>query len=343
MRFAALQGSGVSDYAAAGKKVANEAVNTFAVQRKSGPDYGKIAETGMKARSAEKIAGMEAGAQVAKAGINAYNQANKVRIAEDTKAEIRGIAKDRRKAGGIAALGGIAAAGFLAFSDNEDKEPPSNTDAKRDLINKYIADRDAATRQRESERTDYQPIGELDGPTTGSSNSSNNSTGGTSGASAGKTTDPSDTGSRYMNFLTQSGLSKTQAAALTGHMDVESDSFRADTEYAPNAYGTRGRGHLQWTDTGNSGGRRTNFENFASNKGLDPTSFEANSQFLLSEMQGNHGNHWTNGGSYQGFLQQNTIEGASRYLQDNYIRPGVPHTQRRLDSAQRYFNNFQSN
>ena len=350
MRFAALQGSGASDYAAAGKKVANEAVNTFAVQRKSGPDYGEIAKTGMKARSAEKRAGMEAGAQVAKAGINAYTQANKVRIAEDAKAEVRGIAKDMRKAGGVAALGSVAAAGFLAFSDNDEKEPPSNTDAKRDLINQYIADRDAATRQRESERTDYQPIGELQGSPTGASNSSTNSSssstsssGTSGGASAGKTTDPSDTGSRYMSFLTQSGLSKTQAAALTGHMDVESDSFRADTEYAPNAYGTRGRGHLQWTDTGNSGGRRTNFETFASSKGLDPTSFEANSQFLLSEMQGNHGNHWTNGGSYQGFLQQNTIEGASQYLQNNYIRPGVPHTQRRLTSAQKYFNNFQSN
>ncbi len=130
-------------------------------------------------------------------------------------------------------------------------------------------------------------------------------------------------------------------AALVGHLKVESDNFQADTEYAPNAYGTKGRGHLQWTDTGNSGGRRTNFESFANSKGLSPTSFEANSQFLLSEMQGNHGNHWTNGGSMQGFLQTSNINDASSYLQSNFIRPGVPHTDRRLQGAHAAFNAFQ--
>ena len=145
-----------------------------------------------------------------------------------------------------------------------------------------------------------------------------------------------------MSLLTNNGMSKEQAAALTGHLEVESDSFRADTEYAPNAYGTRGRGHLQWTDISSGGGRRTNFENFASSKGLDPKSFEANSQFLLSEMQGNHGNHWTNGASYQGFLGTKSLQEASSYLQNNYIRPGVPHTERRLGAAQSYYNNFNS-
>ena len=144
-----------------------------------------------------------------------------------------------------------------------------------------------------------------------------------------------------MSLLTNNGMSREQAAALTGHLEVESDRFRADTEYAPNAYGTRGRGHLQWTDTGTSGGRRTNFENFSRSKGLDPKSFEANSQFLLSEMKGNHGNHWTNGGSYQGFLETRSVEEASRYLQNNYIRPGVPHTERRLSAANNYFSAFQ--
>ena len=343
MRFAALQGSGASDYAAAGKKVANEAVNTFAVQRKSGPDYGKIAETGMKARSAEKRAGMEAGAQVAKAGINAYTQVNKVKIKEDSKAEVRNIGKSVRKAGAIGALGGLIGAGYLATRDNEaGRERPDGTTAMKEAYANYKNTRDGLIDGRESDRSTYTPTEFNPGGTSGSSSSTNTGSSNTSGGTAGKTTNPSDTGSRYMSFLTQSGMSKEQAAALTGHMDVESDGFRADTEYAPNAYGTRGRGHLQWTDTGNSGGRRTNFETFASSKGLEPTSFEANSQFLLSEMQGNHGNHWTNGGSYQGFLEQTTLEGASRYLQNNYIRPGVPHTDRRLNSARNFYTNFNS-
>ena len=359
MRFAALQGGGASDYAAAGKKAANEAVSIFATQRKSAPDYGEIAKTGMETRSAEKIAGMQAGAQVAKAGIQAFSQANKVAIGERAKEKIRGIQSKSKKAGGIAALGGIAAAGFMAFSGDEEKAPPTNTDEKRKLINDYIANRKKLTADREANRTDYQPIEQLEGvdssstntsggssSTNPSSSSSSTATGGSGspaspkGGTAGKTTNPSDTGSRYMSFLTGKGLSRVQAAALTGHMDVESDGFRAFEEYSPNAYGTRGAGHLQWTDTSNKGGRRTNFMNFANNQGLDPKSFEANSQFLISEMQGNHGNHWTNGGSYEGFLRTNSLEEASSYLQNNYIRPGVPHTGRRISAAQRYFTNF---
>ena len=31
--------------------------------------------------------------------------------------------------------------------------------------------------------------------------------------------------------------------------------------------------------------------------------------------------------------RQNTLEGASSYLQSNFIRPGVPHTERRLSEG----------
>ena len=96
---------------------------------------------------------------------------------------------------------------------------------------------------------------------------------------------PRETGNAYMKLLTNSGMSKKQAAAMVGHLKVESDNFRADTEYAPNAHGTRGRGVLQWTDTGSSGGRRTNFENYSSSKGLDPAlDFEALYLLLCHEL-----------------------------------------------------------
>ena len=123
------------------------------------------------------------------------------------------------------------------------------------------------------------------------------------GGTTGTVLQPSETAQAYMTMLTDSGLSEEQAAAMVGHLKVESDNFQADLEYVPNAYGTRGRGHLQWTDSGDSGGRRSNFEAYATSKDLSPTSFEANSGFLLSEIQGNHGQHWTSGASYQGFLQ----------------------------------------
>ena len=266
MRFAALQGSGVADYASAGKKAAGAAADMFAIQRKSGPDYGKLAELGIRTRSAEKQAAMNASATVAKAGINAIANVERIRINEQAKADVRKIKSKSRKAGGVAALGSIAAAGFLAFSDGEEKAPPTNTQAKRDLINKYIADRDSATSARESQRTDYQPIEELKGTAPNASGISSNqdteelkgtasntsgisskqdidsasdststnssspsastgasSSASTGGASAGKTSNPADMNTRYMGFLTQRGMSKEQAAALTGHMNVESD------------------------------------------------------------------------------------------------------------------------
>jgi len=160
------------------------------------------------------------------------------------------------------------------------------------------------------------------------------------GDTTGTVLQPSEMAQAYMTMLTHSGLSEEQAAAMVGHLKVESDNFQADLEYVPNAYGTRGRGHLQWTDSDDSGGRRSNFEAYATSKDLSPTSFEANSGFLLSEMQGNHGQHWTSGASYQGFLQTDSIAEASTYLQNHYIRPGVPHTERRLQAARNTYRAF---
>ena len=343
MRFASLQSGGASDYAAAGKKAANEAVSAFAVQRKSGPDYGKIAETGIKARSAEKRAGMEAASQVTKAGINAYTDVNKFRIESDAESEIRGVGKSLRKAGGIAALGGLAGAGYLATRDNEaGRERPDGLEELKAAYDEGKNRRDERTNQREANRTEFTPSEfNPSGNANGSSSSNTASVSQTGGSSNGKAANSSDRGNRYMTTLTGAGMSREQAAALTGNMFVESDGFRAYEEYSPNAYGTRGAGDLQWTNAGGSN-RRSNFEKYAADNGFDPKSFEANSGFLLSELQGNYGNHWTNGASYQGFLNTKSVQEASNYLQNNYIRPGVPHTQRRLNAAQSYFDAFNS-
>ena len=84
-------------------------------------------------------------------------------------------------------------------------------------------------------------------------------------------------GMRYMHTLTKNGFSPVQAAAMVGHLDYRSDGFRA-WRYAPNRLGTRGYGHLQWTNIpGNfkpGGQRRTDFENFASRNKLKPSSFK---------------------------------------------------------------------
>ena len=333
-RFASLGSSNTGDYAAAGKAVADSAAKTFAIQRKSGPDYGGLSQVAMKTNSEEKIAAIKASAKVTKAGINAYEGVTKTghRVAVFNKKNE--IALKQRKAGGLAAIGKIAGAGFLAATDNtKGRERPK---ADYSSINDgYKAKRDALLSDfdnRDTSSTTVSPTKKVDGGGISSQ--------GTASQGAGNIK-PSETGQAYMKKLTESGMSKSQAAALVGHLKVESDNFQADTEYAPNAYGTKGRGHLQWTDTGNSGGRRTNFEAYAKKNNLSPTSFEANSGFLLSEMNGNHGNHWTNGGSMAGFLQTQNINDASSYLQSNFIRPGVPHTERRLQGAQSAFDAFQ--
>ena len=229
----------------------------------------------------------------------------------------------------------MAGAGFLAATDNtKGRERPK---ADYSSINDaYRSKRDGLISEHESYIDGLKP------PSSSGSKPGKVTTGESTGSpsSGAGNIKPSETGQAYMKKLTASGMSKEQAAALVGHLKVESDNFQADTEYAPNAYGTKGRGHLQWTDTGNSGGRRTNFESYAKANNLSPTSFEANSGFLMSELQGNHGNHWNKGSSFDGFLQTSSIEEASSYLQTNFIRPGVPHTDRRLQGAHTAFSNF---
>ena len=340
MRFASIGASNAGSYAAAGKAVADSGAAMFKKQRETGPDYAGLSKVAMKTASDEKIAGMQAEAKLTNVAQNVYadqtQNAYKIKVFE-TKNDIKA---SQRKAGGLAAIGKIAGAGFLAATDNtKGRERPK---ADRQSILDSYKSKNAASQTKYD--ADTAALGPFSPPTSASGGDSGKADGGgtpspsTTGAGNLK---PSETGQAYMKTLTSSGMSKQQAAAMVGHLKVESDNFQADTEYAPNAYGTKGRGHLQWTDTGTSGGRRSNFEAFANNKGLSPTSFEANSQFLMSELQGNQGNHWTNGGSYQGFLQTSNINDASSYLQNNYIRPGVPHTERRLQGAHSAFNAFQ--
>ena len=125
------------------------------------------------------------------------------------------------------------------------------------------------------------------------------------------------------NLMRDKGLRPELAAAISGNARYESDEFKADTEYAANSYGTKGRGWIQWTDTGEGGAkRRTIFENFSKQKGLDPKSKEANYQFLLHEMSGGTGhNYWIGGYSYEGFLKIKNVDEATRYFMKGYLRP----------------------
>jgi hypothetical protein len=119
MRFASLQNSGNgAKYAQAGKAVADSSARVFDTQRKTGPDYAGISKTAMKTAAEEKIAGMKAEASVAKAGINAVADMKQTQIKTEVFKRGEELKNKQRKAGGIAAIGKIAGAGFLAATDN---------------------------------------------------------------------------------------------------------------------------------------------------------------------------------------------------------------------------------
>ena len=139
MRFASYGGSNTSDYAAAGKSAADSAAKTFAIQRKSGPDYGGLSQVAMKTNAEEKIAAINASAKVAQAGIKAYSDVTKTgqRVAVFNKKNE--IALNQRKAGGLAAIGKIAGAGFLAATDNtKGRERPKS--GLKGLLDEYNSD-----------------------------------------------------------------------------------------------------------------------------------------------------------------------------------------------------------
>ena len=98
MRFASIGGQ--SNYAQAGKAVANDAAKIFDAARKNSVDFGGLAQTAMKVKSNEKTAAMRAEAKVTETSIDAKAY-GKVKDAK------RDIAKSgvMRKAGGLIALG----------------------------------------------------------------------------------------------------------------------------------------------------------------------------------------------------------------------------------------------
>lgn len=73
-----------------------------------------------------------------------------------------------------------------------------------------------------------------------------------------------------------------RAAAIAGNGGHESAGFTVMQEVKPAIPGSRGGlGYFQWT-----GARRRAFEAWATNKGLDTSSYEANIGFLVHELRG---------------------------------------------------------
>ena len=200
MRFASIGGQ--SNYAQAGKAVANDAAKTFDAARKNSVDFGGLAQAAMKVKSEEKIAAMKAAASVTETAIDAkaYGKVN------DAK---RDIAKSgvMRKAGGLIALG----------MDGFRKEEKTDYSSMRERI-----DRDRAKVIELNAEADAIDLTPTNTGGTGASNTSNTSSSGkliSSGQalSAGKGT--AGSGGKYdltamTDYAIQGGFSPENARTM---------------------------------------------------------------------------------------------------------------------------------
>lgn len=125
------------------------------------------------------------------------------------------------------------------------------------------------------------------------------------------------------------GLSPAAAAGFVGNLDHESGGFNILQEIDPMIEGSRGGfGYAQWT-----GPRRKQFEAWAAQNGLDPSSYEANYGFLAYELA-----NTPEGRVLEKLQGVDDPQTAARIVSDTFLRPGIPHMESRLSRAMKYYN-----
>ena len=337
------------DYSQSAKAVTRAADKIFATNVENSPDFQSISIEAMKGRSLLRQRANKVVGKTTTAGINALTTAKIAKQEGEIAKDVSNIMKpSRRMAGAIGALGTLATTGLLYKGMKDDKAANQKRDAES---KERLSALEAKLNSSEFKPTPYVEIEPFDPSSlvdvntntfnaTGSTDNKTGSSGNTSSLPA--QVDGQSPGMYYMQTLTASGMAPHQAAAFAGHMDYESDGFKAMEEYEPNVYGTRGFGHLQWTDTPGSP-RRTQFTNWAKDNNLKPSSLQANAGYLLHEMTNVPG-IWTGGASLEGFKGTKDLPSAVQYAQTNYIRPkkATANTAERLRRAQQYFDSWTS-
>ena len=324
-----------SNFSQAGKSAADDMVRSFAAARRNSPDYGKLAETAATIRSEEKQAAIKAQTAVTKTGIQAAGEVTAFKTKFKAEQELKGA---KRKAGALATAGTMFSTAGSFAGEKRKKREVGSEDSWYDERIQQLEDSAAELRKKIKNN--------------GSTETTNTttSTGNTGGAKPGKVSSAAstsgggqETAMQYMSTLTEQGYTPVQAAGIVGNAQYESANFTAYEEFEPNAYGTKGAGVFQWTNAGGSN-RRDNFENWSASQGLDPKSFEANSGFMLHEMQGKAGNHWTGGMNDQSYRQITDLNTAVTSFQNNYLRPNKDkaNTQQRLSYAQQALQQWQN-
>jgi len=133
-------------------------------------------------------------------------------------------------------------------------------------------------------------------------------------------------------------LSVEQASAIAGNLAVETGDFsklqEVLTKERKNKGHKGGRGIAQWTDTSKAENRRTRFESWSLENGLDPNSYEANYGYLLKEFTttdpviGNIGKN-----TIKKIKKTDNVEDAAEIVSSYFLRPGIPHLKKRKAKA----------
>lgn len=125
--------------------------------------------------------------------------------------------------------------------------------------------------------------------------------------------------------LVQRGVPLPVAQGMVANMIAESGLNPDINEIAPLVPGSRGGyGLNQWT-----GPRRRQFEAFAAERGVPTSDLNTQLDFTLWELQNTEKGAWN---ALQGV--NDPIE-AARIYSDKFLRPGIPHMDRRLSEAAR--------
>lgn len=133
-------------------------------------------------------------------------------------------------------------------------------------------------------------------------------------------------GDAVIRGLIQRGAAPHIAYGIAGNMQIESDGFKTDVnEYAPLVPGSRGGyGLNQWT-----GPRRRQFEQFASDRQANPADLDTQLDFTMWELEN------TEKRAGAALSQAQTTADAARIYSQQFLRPGIPHLERRIAAAER--------
>lgn len=126
--------------------------------------------------------------------------------------------------------------------------------------------------------------------------------------------------------LVQRGIPPHIAQGMVANMMAESRLDPGINEIAPLVEGSRGGyGLNQWT-----GPRRVQYEQFAAQRGAAPDDLDTQLDFTLWELQN------TERGAWNALQGAGDAREAARIYSERFLRPGIPHMDRRLAYADQF-------